>query len=256
MRSLLFISVLLLTYINSFAQPQIFFPETIRHYGDIEANSDGGRHFVFTNTGDEPLQILGCKTSCGCLVAAWPKEPIQPGEWAEIRLLFHTGGGRVGRFVKSITVKSNDTLQPIKILRIDGHILEEKYVMNRELKAKSRLMMPDRMMPIDSLSFSLDYGIDTSTQDTQFVFMINTHFPVDVFSTNHLIHDTYLQGDTLVFDIEHLACGASDPGNMKQMHYENFQMPPMRGRKLIIKVKNNRSAVLMEYGHPLKMISP
>ena len=60
--------------------PEISFPKTTHDYGTIYLNGDGTYNFEFTNTGNEPLILSKPRSSCGCTVPAWPKEPILPGE--------------------------------------------------------------------------------------------------------------------------------------------------------------------------------
>ena len=66
--------------------PQISFENTTHDYGEIELNSDGAYDFVFTNTGNEPLILSKPRSSCGCTVPSWPKEPILPGESNTIKV--------------------------------------------------------------------------------------------------------------------------------------------------------------------------
>jgi len=75
--------------------------------------------FEFENDGDEPLLITSCKTSCGCLVATWPKEPILPGQRSQIKIKYDSK--RIGPINKSCTVKTNVSDQPI-ILRVKGMV--------------------------------------------------------------------------------------------------------------------------------------
>jgi len=56
-----------------------FKTETI-DYGTIEQHSDGTRLFTFTNEGNAPLLITKVKTSCGCTVPTYSKEPILPSK--------------------------------------------------------------------------------------------------------------------------------------------------------------------------------
>lgn len=75
--------------------------------------------FWFENDGDLPLIISQCRTSCGCLVASWPKEPIKPGERNVIKVKYDTK--RIGPINKSITVTSNASETRI-ILRVKGMV--------------------------------------------------------------------------------------------------------------------------------------
>lgn len=98
---------------------QIDFETTVIDYGTIPHKSDGVRVFTFTNSGKEPLIITSAKGSCGCTVPTYPKEPIAPGETAEIRVKYDTK--RVGPFTKTVTVNSN-AATPKVVLRIKGTV--------------------------------------------------------------------------------------------------------------------------------------
>ena len=108
----------------SFAQtgPKIEFKEETINYGEVEKGKDDGiRIFEFTNTGDAPLIITNAKSSCGCTVPEWPKEPIAPGAKGVIGVKYATD--RIGAFTKSITITSNAAGQPTKTLTIKGTVL-------------------------------------------------------------------------------------------------------------------------------------
>ncbi|MCR9170875.1 MAG: DUF1573 domain-containing protein [bacterium] len=85
----------------------------------VDKSGDGRFEFFFENDGDEPLIIKWCKTSCGCLVASWPKEPIEPGERGVIKVRYDTK--RIGPINKSITVSSNAP-QEVVMLRVKGYV--------------------------------------------------------------------------------------------------------------------------------------
>ena len=94
------------------------FESEVIDYGIIEHNANGNREFIFTNVGKEPLIITPVISSCGCLVASAPKEPIAPGNSAVIKIHYDTS--RIGAFEKTVTVKSNDTERPSIVLKIKG----------------------------------------------------------------------------------------------------------------------------------------
>lgn len=99
--------------------PTMTFESTELDYGTIEQNSDPYRFFAFTNTGDEPLVIQNAKGSCGCTVPTYPKEPILPGESAEIKVRYDTK--RIGNFTKTVTLTTNEA-EPKHVLRIKGKV--------------------------------------------------------------------------------------------------------------------------------------
>src|SRR5690606_11400682 len=101
----------------------LFETETI-DYGTIAKNSDGKREFVLTNNGNKPLIITNAQGSCGCTVPTWPKEPIAPGGKATIGVKYSTD--RVGPFNKTITLTTNVTGQPTKVLTIKGNVLADE----------------------------------------------------------------------------------------------------------------------------------
>jgi len=95
------------------------FEKTNHDYGEIAFGSDGICEFKFTNTGKDPLVLTNVKSSCGCTIPEWPKEPIGRDESASIKIRYDTH--RVGSFTKSITVYSNAENSPKRIF-IKGRV--------------------------------------------------------------------------------------------------------------------------------------
>jgi len=120
--SLLVVGLLLLNSTKSFAQEIKFESKTI-DYGSLEKGADGIRQFTFTNVGKAPLIIDTAVGSCGCTVPIWPKEPILPGESAEVKVKYDTR--RVGSFTKYITLTTNDIKTKNTRLSIMGTIVAE-----------------------------------------------------------------------------------------------------------------------------------
>lgn len=143
---LLFSAVALLTFSGSFAQESskkvsktkttkavtvtpkvegagLSFENEVMDYGTIAHKADGSREFVFTNNGNQPLIIANAQGSCGCTVPTWPREPIAPGAKAVIGVKYDTN--RPGPFTKTITLTSNSTTTPSKVLTIKGNVLPE-----------------------------------------------------------------------------------------------------------------------------------
>jgi len=115
-------NVLLFSLLATIAYAQeIKFEQLEVNYGKIASNAEGIRVFAFTNTGDKPLIISSVKSSCGCAVANWSKEPIMPQQSDVIKVKYDTK--RVGVFIKTFTVESNDAKQPTILLRIKGEVL-------------------------------------------------------------------------------------------------------------------------------------
>lgn len=101
------------------AQATMDFEKTVHDYGTIQQNDNGTCEFIFVNNGTEPLVINSAKGSCGCTVPEWPKEPIQPGESASIKVSYDTK--RLGVINKTVTIDSN-TDPAVTVLRIKGEV--------------------------------------------------------------------------------------------------------------------------------------
>lgn len=100
--------------------PEISFKQTTHDYGSIDLNGDGTYNFEFTNTGNEPLILSKPRSSCGCTVPQWPKEPILPGETNAIKVTYNTH--KAGPFNKTVTVYSNAKNKSTILLRIKGKV--------------------------------------------------------------------------------------------------------------------------------------
>ena len=98
--------------------PAISVDKDIHDYGTIEQNADPFCSFTITNTGDAPLLITNAKGSCGCTVPEWSKEPVMPGKTTIMKVRYDTK--RIGPINKSVTITSNATNEPTKVLRIKG----------------------------------------------------------------------------------------------------------------------------------------
>ncbi len=129
MKKLLVYLTLLIGFF-SFAQSgaKIEFKEETINYGEVEKGKDDGiRVFEFTNTGDEPLIIKNAKSSCGCTVPEWPKDPIAPGGKGQIKVQYNMNPGPIS---KTITIESNAINKPNGMipLRIKGTVIVKEEV--------------------------------------------------------------------------------------------------------------------------------
>ena len=126
----LLVYLTLLIGIFSFAQSgaKIEFKEETINYGEVEKGKDNGiRIFEFTNTGDAPLVIKNAKSSCGCTVPEWPKEPIAPGGKGQIKVQYNMNPGPIS---KTITIETNATNKENGMipLRIKGTVVVKEEI--------------------------------------------------------------------------------------------------------------------------------
>jgi hypothetical protein len=113
---------------------KIEFKEETINYGDVYKGVDSGkRTFEFTNTGDIPLIIKDAKSSCGCTVPSFSKDPINPGKTGVVEVQYNMNPGPIS---KTITVESNAVNKEngMVALRIKGTVLikEEKSILEKK----------------------------------------------------------------------------------------------------------------------------
>lgn len=99
--------------------PDIIFNKTVHDYGTMVQHGDGKCEFSFTNEGNEPLILSNVRSSCGCTVPTWPREPILPGQSGVIKVKYDTK--RIGTINKSVYVTSNAKVSKVT-LKIKGKI--------------------------------------------------------------------------------------------------------------------------------------
>lgn len=107
------------------AQAVIKFEKTGHDYGKFTEDQTQTCVFKFTNTGDQPLVIHQAMASCGCTVPTYSKEPIEPGQTGEVKVVY-TGRGKLpGHFKKTISIRSNASNALVR-LYIEGDMVEKK----------------------------------------------------------------------------------------------------------------------------------
>ncbi|MBK7382723.1 MAG: DUF1573 domain-containing protein [Flavobacteriales bacterium] len=100
--------------------PMMSIDKESHDYGTITQGANGTCEFIVTNTGDAPLIITQCQGSCGCTVPKCDTTPIKPGDKSTITVKYDSN--RVGPINKSVTITSNATNTPSKVITIRGTI--------------------------------------------------------------------------------------------------------------------------------------
>ncbi len=85
----------------------------------LKVNEDSSCSFVLKNTGENPLIIQTVKTTCGCTVPVWDKQPIQPG--SETTIDVQVTPEQSGYFQKTINVFCNVPSESVR-LSIKGSV--------------------------------------------------------------------------------------------------------------------------------------
>ncbi|MCB0547791.1 MAG: DUF1573 domain-containing protein [Phaeodactylibacter sp.] len=82
------------------------FEEETFDFGEVDEGAIVEHTFHFTNNGKAPLLISSARSTCGCTVPDWPKEPIAPGEKGMLKVKFSTQGKK-NQQTKPITIVAN-----------------------------------------------------------------------------------------------------------------------------------------------------
>ncbi|TAE69662.1 MAG: DUF1573 domain-containing protein [Bacteroidetes bacterium] len=103
-----------------FAQGIMNFKDETHDFGNIDEGMLVSYEFEFTNTGDQPLEIIKVDASCGCTAPSWTTGSIYPNKKGIIKATFDSKD-KPGPFTKSLTVKSNSKKQHL-LLYIKGFV--------------------------------------------------------------------------------------------------------------------------------------
>jgi len=93
---------------------ELVFNNTMHDYGSMVYGADGSYDFVFTNTSKKTIALTDVKSSCGCTVPSWSKEPIKPGQTGVVKVVYNTK--IPGTFNKTVTVYSTAKNSPVRLI--------------------------------------------------------------------------------------------------------------------------------------------
>lgn len=128
MKRLILLMTLLLALMPLRAEDKVAemkFDKTIINFGTFPEGKKMTAQFTFTNVGTLPLVINQAMTSCGCTVANYTKEPVEPGKQGQVTVTYDGRGKFPGHFRKTITVRSN-AKTPLTRLYIEGEMTVKK----------------------------------------------------------------------------------------------------------------------------------
>ena len=90
-------------------------------FGKIKQNVPVTYFFEIKNTSDKPIVIENSWGSCGCTTPEKPKEPIQPGQSAKLKVQYNAAA--LNHFEKDVYIKLAGIEQP-KTVKITGEVLD------------------------------------------------------------------------------------------------------------------------------------
>lgn len=181
--------------------------ETEHNFGAFD-EEDGKVATVFQciNTGNEPISMDHVSSSCGCTVPTYSHKPINPGDTAEVTVIYNPAN-RPGRFNKILKVKfSNDSVDLLKICGV---------VIGSQNTIRSRF--PVDAGPIKLRNSILAFGsVYTNKIKSQYIDVYNTsNQPIKPTWSNipkylriTTVHDTVPPGETGVYSVVLSATGS------------------------------------------------
>lgn len=100
------------------------FDEKEFNFGEIDEGGVVKHTFTFTNTGKKPLIVTHARSTCGCTIPEWSKEPTPPGGKGEIYVEFDTKG-KTAFQSKPVTVTAN-TFPSQTVVTLKGRVINKE----------------------------------------------------------------------------------------------------------------------------------
>ena len=102
--------------------PKIDFKENEYNFGQVEEGQLVEKEFEFTNTGRSDLVIRKIKASCGCTTVEPSDKVIKPGQTSSFKATVRTTGFSGQHIAKSISIITNDPVNPNTMVKIVGTV--------------------------------------------------------------------------------------------------------------------------------------
>ena len=90
--------------------------------GEVPLNVPAKAIFEFSNISSEPVFITSVRSSCGCTVPDYSKEPVLPKASSTVSAIYNAK--TPGAFQKTVTVITNDNKE--HKLTLKGKVVENK----------------------------------------------------------------------------------------------------------------------------------
>ncbi|MFA7289860.1 MAG: DUF1573 domain-containing protein [Melioribacteraceae bacterium] len=94
-------------------------------FGNVKEGKIVEVTIAFKNSGQKELVIKDVKTSCGCTAALLSSKKLKPGEQGDMRIELDTSN-RTGKLTRTVTLYSNDPVDPSQTITIFANITENK----------------------------------------------------------------------------------------------------------------------------------
>ncbi|MCB9196936.1 MAG: DUF1573 domain-containing protein [Flavobacteriales bacterium] len=120
----LFTISLIVVFGGYYSQARSEIKERTIYFDTLKQGDPCTRDFYIKNVGSEPLIVFQANTSCGCDMGTWPRDPILPGDSGKLNYKYDSN--RIGMLNKSMTIKTNDTIEPYIVVKFKGFVLPKE----------------------------------------------------------------------------------------------------------------------------------
>jgi hypothetical protein len=103
------------------AGPKIQFQTPVYDFGKAKVGDPIKHTFIFTNIGNQTLELSNVRPGCGCTAAGEWTRKVEPGQTGSIPIQMNSASLN-GHVMKTVTVDSNDKTQPSAVLQIKGTV--------------------------------------------------------------------------------------------------------------------------------------
>jgi hypothetical protein len=101
--------------------PKIQFATPIYDFGRVQAGETVKYSFIFTNVGDELLEVSNVQPSCGCTTAGDWTRSVAAGATGKVPVQFNSAAFN-GQVFKTVTVTCNEKQKPVTVLQFKGTV--------------------------------------------------------------------------------------------------------------------------------------
>jgi len=102
---------------NNNASARLVVDQRKHDFGNVAEGKKVDLHVKLKNSGSKPLNIEKVKSSCGCTATILSKNELNPGESANLKIELDTSG-RKGRLSRTVTIHSNDPIEPQQVITL------------------------------------------------------------------------------------------------------------------------------------------
>jgi len=101
--------------------PRLAIANKKHDFGDVVEGRKVDLNVQLKNNGSKLLNIEEVKSSCGCTATLLSKNELKPGESTNLKIELDTSG-RKGRLSRTVTIHSNDPIEPQQIITLSVNI--------------------------------------------------------------------------------------------------------------------------------------